>query len=58
MFYIEALINGFCSVFTYSNYIIFQPQHRRQEHQPSFLRQIVFHLIFLIELIGKNINKN
>jgi len=24
MFYIEALINGFCSVFTYSNYTLFQ----------------------------------
>jgi hypothetical protein len=55
MFYLEALINGFSSVFTYSNYTIFQPEQRRREHQPSFLRQIVFHFIFFVEFLGNDI---
>ncbi|XP_023344591.1 uncharacterized protein LOC111713856 isoform X4 [Eurytemora carolleeae] len=51
IFYMEALINAFSSIFTYSNYTIYNIKNRNQEHSRTFVRQIIFQIIFFIEFI-------
>jgi len=62
IFYLEALINAFSSIFTYSNYTIYNIQERKEEHQPSFIRQIIFQAIFFLEftamLVYSALNSN
>lgn len=52
MFYMEALINAFSSIFTYSNFTIYNIQDRQEDHRPSFTRQIIFQTIFFLEFVG------